>query len=123
MIIAILITAGAAALLAGYFLFVKYTGHRIPCLFEAVTHLKCPGCGSTRAVMAYSRLDFGGGLKLNYLFPFEAAYILAACADSAYRYIRYGARKKMNAGMPLWVHIAALAVIVIWWVVRNIVKV
>ena len=123
LITAILVTAGVLLLLAGYFFFVKYTGKGIPCLFETVTHLKCPGCGSTRACLAYSRLDFAEGLKLNYLLPFEAAYIGAIAAERAALYVKYGDRKKKNAGMPLWVHIAALAVIILWWIVRNIVNV
>ena len=117
------VTAGVLVLLAAYYFFVRFTGKRIPCVFEALTHLKCPGWGSTRAVMAYSRLDFGVGLRFNYLLPFEAAYVIAACVDAGRSFVRYGKAQKKNAGMPLWVHIAALAVILGWWIVRNILKV
>lgn len=119
----LLITGGILILLAAYYFFVRFTGKRIPCIFEAATHLKCPGCGSTRAVMAYSRFDLKEGLRFNYLLPFEAAYVITACADMAYRFVKYGKSQKKNAGMPLWVHIAALSVIIAWWIVRNILKV
>ncbi len=117
------ITAGVLVLLAAYYFFVRFTGKRIPCVFEALTHLKCPGCGSTREVMAYSRFDLEEGLGLNYLLPFEAACVIAACVDAGRSFVRYGKAHKKNAGMPLWVLFAALAVILGWWIVMNILKV
>ena len=38
-----------------------------PCLFHSVTHLYCPGCGSTRAVYRLLHGDVAGSLSANIL--------------------------------------------------------
>lgn len=41
-----------------------------PCIFYSVTHLHCPGCGSTRALYRLLHGDIGGSLSANILlFP------------------------------------------------------
>lgn len=41
-----------------------------PCTFYSVTHLHCPGCGSTRALYRLLHGDLGGSLSANVLlFP------------------------------------------------------
>lgn len=36
-----------------------------PCIFHSVTHLYCPGCGSTRAVYRLLHGDLGGSFSAN----------------------------------------------------------
>lgn len=47
-------------LLAGYYIFVRYTGIGIPCLFRYVFHLQCPGCGITHLLLSLGRGDIYG---------------------------------------------------------------
>ncbi len=36
-----------------------------PCLFHALTHLYCPGCGGTRAAILLLRGDLAGAIRMN----------------------------------------------------------
>ena len=48
-----------------YWLWIRLTGLAIPCLYVATTGLLCPGCGSTRMLLALLRLDFGAAFRYN----------------------------------------------------------
>jgi len=54
----------------------------LPCLFARFTHLPCPACGSTRAVLALVRGDLTGVLQMNPLGP-VAAVLLGALGVQA----------------------------------------
>lgn len=41
-----------------------------PCVFKMVTHLYCPACGGTRAVLAFLQMDFITSLKCNPIFMY-----------------------------------------------------
>ena len=41
---------------------------RIPCIFQALFHLPCPGCGMTRACLALCRLDFIAAFSYHPMF-------------------------------------------------------
>ena len=47
----------------------------IPCGFATLTHHPCPGCGSTRAVLALFRGDLDGVLHTNPFGPFMAGIL------------------------------------------------
>jgi hypothetical protein len=49
----------------------------VPCLFARVTHVPCPGCGSTRAALALLRLDLEGLARTNPLGPLMALLVAA----------------------------------------------
>ncbi|MCR5747437.1 MAG: DUF2752 domain-containing protein [Lachnospiraceae bacterium] len=55
----------AGGVLAAYLLFRQYTGFAIPCVFNTVTGLKCPGCGVTRMLTALMHLDIKGAYAAN----------------------------------------------------------
>ncbi|MDO4187534.1 MAG: DUF2752 domain-containing protein [Lachnospiraceae bacterium] len=44
---------------------IKVFGYAIPCIFNFVTGLKCPGCGITRLMMAAINLDFKSAFYYN----------------------------------------------------------
>ena len=46
------------ALSAGSYLFLRYTGVGIPCLFRYFFHMECPGGGVSRMILAISRGEF-----------------------------------------------------------------
>jgi hypothetical protein len=48
-----------------YYLFGKYTGLYIPCVFRLVTGLYCPGCGSTRLAAALIEGRFMAAFRSN----------------------------------------------------------
>jgi len=48
----------------------------VPCAFARLFHVPCPGCGSTRAMLALAHGDLGGVLRLNPLAPLMTACVL-----------------------------------------------
>ena len=56
----ILLAVGGA-----YFIWVLLTGKPIPCYYYTTFGVQCPGCGSTRMVMAMARLQFAEAFSLN----------------------------------------------------------
>lgn len=65
-------------------------GWWLPCMFNQITGLKCPGCGVSRMCLAILRLDFSSAFFWNpavfICLPF-LAYLLI---DLSLRYIRFG---------------------------------
>ena len=45
------------------------------CPFRRITHLPCPGCGMTRALLALCRGDLHSALAIHPLSPFAAALL------------------------------------------------
>ncbi len=101
------------------------TGITWRCPFNLITGLVlgnrglyCPGCGSTRAVREFLKLNFAGGIKYNMLFPLEAFYILFVLCISAVSYVKDG---RFNYRSPNKAFdITVLVIVIIWGVVRNI---
>ena len=99
---------------------ILYTfGNPLFCVFYRLTGLYCPGCGSGRASAALLHLDFAAALGYNLLYvlllPFIVYYLLK-------QYIILVFRKDV---LPMFSidGLAAkivLAVILIFWVLRNI---
>ncbi|MBR3629234.1 MAG: DUF2752 domain-containing protein [Oscillospiraceae bacterium] len=118
----ILKVCGVYALLAlgvlGYCLFFRLLGGGLECPFHVLTGLYCPGCGNSRALHAMAQLHFAEALRLNYLMPLEAAFVLYAAVRTTAHYLRTGVYR-LTIG-PEWVGIVFLAVLLVWWVVRNL---
>lgn len=49
----------------GYWLWIRLTGLKIPCLYLLTTGLQCPGCGTTRMLLSLFRLDFISAFSYN----------------------------------------------------------
>ncbi len=87
------------------------------CPFYWATGLKCPGCGSQRAVHQLLHLHIGTALGYNALFVLMVPVLLlllAACLLED----RSPALRRLT-GHPLlgWTF---LALILLWWLVRNL---
>jgi len=105
------------ALLGAVYLY-NMGGH-IPCVFQTITHLHCPGCGAARASRSLLHLDFLKALDYNVLFvlflPLAAYFILKY-------YIKYVIGKdvlpmiKINRTCAILITI----VIVLFGILRNI---
>lgn len=116
--LSVLLTACILAVLLA--VFVK-TGISWRCPFNLLTGLNCPGCGSTRAVMEYLKLNFASAFRLNMMFPLEAAYIIYVLTVTAARYVKNGSAA--YAPPCKAVDITVLIIIILWWIVRNILSV
>lgn len=117
---AVAITASFILIAASAALLTAHIGRGIPCIFNVITGLNCPGCGNTRAVLALLRLDFSRAFSVNALFPVEFGYLLYIYGLLCFNYIKKG---KVSFNSPpswRWIDITALVLIVGWGVVRNI---
>ena len=56
---------------------VSLAGFGLPCLFQSMFHVTCPGCGATRALFSLLRLDFAGAAAYHGVFAFGLFPILA----------------------------------------------
>ncbi len=113
----------AAALLAGWVVLgpaagdvVGSAGAALPaCGFKAVTGLPCAGCGTTRAIVALSRLDLGAALGWN---PLATASVLFAffggLAAGLLALLGRGVREP--ARWPGWARLLAAGAIAANWV-------
>ena len=104
---------------AVYCVFVSVTGRGLPCVFNLITHLNCPGCGNSRAALALLHLDFAGAFKYNALFPLEFAYIAYVFICGARQYIKTG---KASYSAPYKIiDIITLIIVLLWFIARNII--
>ena len=113
----ILLSAGIAGI--GIILYsLARLGIPVPCVFNQLTGLYCPGCGNTRAVLALLRFDFSGMFRHNLLFPAEAGYLIWIYILSARRCLKEG-RFSPSSPLPVldWI---VLGMLLILWIVRNI---
>jgi len=107
------IAGGIAAILAA-------NGIKPGCIFYKITGLQCPGCGNTRATLSLLRLDFKEMLRYNLMYPLQMAYILRVYVVCAARYLRgerFSYRPKAD-----WVDIAFLVMLIVWAVLRNVIR-
>jgi hypothetical protein len=86
------------------------------CPLKALTGLDCPLCGSLRAVASLARLDVARAFDHNALFTLAVPFLVAGWA--AWLWTSWRARP-----VPLrapWASAAALGVLAIFGVVRNL---
>ena len=105
-------------LLMGIALWIDKTGTGIPCPFHTLTHLNCPGCGNTRAILACLHLNFRKALEYNYFFPAEFFYIFWILSASCIEYIRTG--EKTLKIPPKIINYLFLFFLLLWAIIRNI---
>lgn len=90
------------------------------CPFLAITGLKCPGCGSQRALHCLLHLDIAGAARYNFLLvaSMPIVVLLATGELLRRRYPRF-----YSALNNTRLTIALLATVIVWWVLRNIINV
>ena len=81
--------------------------------FARMTHVPCPGCGSTRAVRAALSLHFGEAIHLNPMAPIIAASIAVLAVEGLWRILRDGHLRELAAGVtgPWALRVLAAAVV------------
>lgn len=72
----------------------------IHCPFAAMTHLPCPGCGSTRSVLALLHLHVGEALYFNPAAPVIVGSITAIAFEGLWRVVRDGHAKDLGVNGP-----------------------
>ena len=81
--LAVRVRRAALGLLFGGVLFALLYAGAVPCMFARFTHQPCPGCGSTRSVLALLHGDLHGVLANNPLGP-AAALLMGIFAAQAW---------------------------------------
>ena len=109
----------AVALLFGiaYFIFIKLTGWALPCPIRLVTGKYCPGCGSSRMMLALLRFDFEEAFRANRLLFFLLPLVLVYGLVKGIRYIKMG-QEKQTLPEQIAVFLVCVATVV-FWVMRN----
>lgn len=114
-----LLWISCAILGAGLLIYIlARAGLPVPCLFHRLTGLQCPGCGSTRAVLALLRLDISAAVSYNLMFPLTALYLIFVylrCAAACLKTGRFSYRSPAPA-----IDCMFLGLLLLWWVIRNI---
>ncbi len=114
------ILAGAVALLLLAVLYAVVDPATAPfprCPFLMATGLKCPGCGSQRAIHALLHADIAGAWRYNALLVLSLPVIAVMLFAQTMRKRNPRLYNRINSQ---WVILTALAVIVVWWIARNI---
>jgi hypothetical protein len=90
------------------------------CPFFTITGLKCPGCGSQRAIHFLLNGDLFHAAKENFLLVFSIPYIALAFYYDLKRDKTEGEIKWRKRMYGLKAIIILLGVIVLFWILRNI---
>ena len=88
------------------------------CPVQRFLHLRCPGCGMSRALAALLRLDFAGALRYNLMAPLILGYLLYVCV-SWWAARRRGGQDGLLP-KPEWLNVVFLIVFLAWFSVRNV---
>ncbi len=87
------------------------------CTFLSLTGYKCPGCGSQRAVHALLHGDVIGAFKQNAMLLVAIPWIILCFYAEGQRVRNPRLYARLNAPRLIWLF---LAMVIIWWLLRNI---
>lgn len=111
-------TAGVFFLLGlAYYIVTQLTPLRIPCLFQKITGLACPGCGISHFCIRLLHLDLLGAVKENLaialLFPLWLAAFLVRVLWNP----KWFAKGSKGENLLLW---GSVVVLLLFGIVRNL---
>ena len=101
-----------------YFVFVKITHLGIPCVFNLITGLHCPGCGISRMFLSLASLDFKAAFGYNALIMIIGPFFLFFSLKYYIKYILTGNQKTSRFEDVLLV--IALVLTIAFGVLRNL---
>lgn len=108
---------GAVVLLALlYYLVTQLTPFRIPCIFQTITGLACPGCGVSHFCIRLLHLDFAGAVRENLAL---AVLLPIWCAAGVVRLVwhpRWLAKNSRGEALLLW---GSIVLLLLFGVMRN----
>ncbi len=106
-------------LFLGYYFLNTIFHLSISCPFYKLTHLYCPGCGSTRMLFSLLKLDFKSAFAYNpllfILLPFACIYYLY----SNYIYL-FELENKVKKNIPTYIIPIVLVITILFGIARNI---
>ena len=100
-----------------YAVFVSFSGWGIPCVFNLITDLKCPGCGISRMFLALFRLDVVAAARYNLLVLCLLPFALVLFFYKSWQYVKDG-KTRMYAAEKLF-YCVALVLCFAFFVLRN----
>lgn len=104
--------ARAAALVLGAgAVLLALTAKIVPCIFASVFGIPCPGCGSTRSVMALLHGDVHGVLRYNPLGPVVAVLLALALVRAGASFVTRAEWGRFDEGRAGWLLARALVVV------------
>lgn len=101
-----------------YIIFYSLTGIGIPCVFHAVTGLKCPGCGISRMFISLLHFDFVSAFHYNAALLVLSPVFLILAITIIVKYIKTGTQK-LSRGQSAVV-IALIVLLILFAVLRNL---
>lgn len=115
-----LFTATIVLIVAGilYYFLNKYTGFAIPCVFNLVTGLQCPGCGITRMLFSLLRLDFANAFYYNPAIMISLPLLIVLATAILIEYIKNG--KMLNKKWSNICFYFLIAYFIIFAILRNL---
>lgn len=87
------------------------------CPFLVLTDLKCPGCGSQRALHALLHLDVADAFRYNAMLVLSLPIIFLLLYAEAVRTKRPAFYARIQRPAFIWVYFAA---VILWMVARNV---
>lgn len=112
-----IIGGAAAAVIYGLFDPAKYAFFP-KCPFRMLTGgLRCPGCGSQRAIHALLHLDIKDAFLYNPMVIISIPFLILLVTASIIKDTHPGFYKKMNSSLLVKL---LLILIIFWWIFRNI---
>lgn len=87
------------------------------CPFLLLTNLKCPGCGSQRAIHALLHLDIQSAIRYNGILVFSLPIIATLIYAEFYREKKYKFYAKLHQTKYILLY---LFIVIAWWISRNI---
>ena len=87
------------------------------CTFLSLTGYKCPGCGSQRAIHALLHGDIVGAFRYNALLLISIPWIALCLYAESRRTRNPRLYLRLNAPLLIWLF---LAMVLLWWLLRNI---
>ena len=87
------------------------------CTFLSLTGYKCPGCGSQRAIHALLHGDVVSAFRYNALLLVAIPWIALCLYAEGQRIRNPRLYARLNAPLLIWLF---LAILLLWWLLRNI---
>lgn len=101
-----------------YAVFYAFTDIGIPCFFNKISGLKCPGCGITHMCMDLLKLDFSAAFKHNPVIFSLSPFLFVAFIYQAIHYVKSGDRKLTKPVISfIWL---SVIILIVWGILRNI---
>ena len=102
-----------------YYIWILHTNIYIPCIFKAITGLRCPGCGISHMFMAICRFDFYGAFQENPFLFVTLPFILIIYITKRIYYIRNNKKMPENKLTKLLKYLFLVALI-FFGIIRNL---